>query len=279
MAPLAQRKGVSLTLSAQPGLLVDTDRTLIERVLRNLLDNAIKYTDRGSIAFEARREGPWVALAVVDTGRGIPPSEHERIFEEFYQVDNPERDRQRGLGLGLAIVRRLVGLLGGELRVESELGRGSTFTLRLTAAPDPAPVPEPALAAHRRTLDGLHVLVVDDEASVRLGTSLLLEGLGCRASVARGTDEAVEVATHDAPDIVLADLRLRGEDSGVRAVTALRALRPGLPALLISGDTAPDRLREAERAGLVLLHKPVPAEALAKGIRDALAGGDATGRG
>jgi signal transduction histidine kinase/CheY-like chemotaxis protein len=279
MAPLAQRKGVSLTLSAQPGLLVDTDRTLIERVLRNLLDNAIKYTDRGSIAFEARREGPWVVLAVVDTGRGIPPSEHERIFEEFYQVDNPERDRQRGLGLGLAIVRRLVGLLGGELRVESELGRGSTFTLRLPAAPDPAPVPEPAVAAHRRTLDGLHVLVVDDEASVRLGTSLLLEGLGCRASVARGTDEAVEVAMHDAPDIVLADLRLRGEDSGVLAVTALRALRPGLPALLISGDTAPDRLREAERAGLVLLHKPVPAEALAKGIRDALSGGDATGTG
>ncbi|MCA3179408.1 MAG: ATP-binding protein [Burkholderiaceae bacterium] len=279
MAPLAQRKGVSLTLSAQPGLLVDTDRTLIERVLRNLLDNAIKYTDRGSIAFEARREGPWVALAVVDTGRGIPPSEHDRIFEEFYQVDNPERDRQRGLGLGLAIVRRLVGLLGGELRVESELGHGSTFTLRLPAAPDPAPVPEPALAAHRRTLDGLRVLVVDDEASVRLGTSLLLEGMGCQVSVARGTDEAVEVAAHAAPDIVLADLRLRGEDSGVRAVAALRALRPGLPALLISGDTAPDRLREAERACLTLLHKPVPAEALAKAIGDALAGGDAIGKG
>ena len=95
-------------------------------------------------------------------------------------------------------------------------------------------------------------------------------------SDARGTDEAVEVAARDAPDIVLADLRLRGDDTGVRAVAALRRVRPGLPALLISGDTAPDRLREAERAGLALLHKPVPADALAQGISDALAGAGAT---
>jgi len=276
MGPLAQRKGVSLALAMGPGLRVDTDRTLIERVLRNLLDNAIKYTEQGSVVLGGRRDGAWVALSVTDTGRGIPVAEQERIFEEFYQIDNPERDRQRGLGLGLAIVRRLVGLLGGELALESEPGRGSTFTLRLPAAPDARPVPDAPLAAHRRTLGGLHVLVVDDEASVRLGTSLLLEGLGCRVSVARGTDEAVEVAARDAPDIVLADLRLRGDDTGVRAVAALRRVRPGLPALLISGDTAPDRLREAERAGLALLHKPVPADALAQGISDALAGAGAT---
>jgi signal transduction histidine kinase len=273
LSPVGERKRLAVRCDAVPGLRVATDRTLLERVVRNLVDNAIKYTDEGTVTVSVRRAQASVEIAVADTGRGIPAEERERIFEEFYQLGNPERDRQRGLGLGLAIVRRLVDLLGGRLRVDSEVGRGSTFTLALPAAgADAGPRPRVETVA-RRGLAGLHLLVIDDEASVRLGTRLLLEGLGCRVTAVGGTAEALEAAAADRPDVVLADLRLRGEDSGIVAVERLRARHPGLPALLISGDTDPDRLREAERAGLPLLHKPVPAEALARAIGDALPGG------
>ncbi|MFM1991962.1 MAG: hypothetical protein RJA99_4919 [Pseudomonadota bacterium] len=271
MTPLAQRKGLAIDCRPQPGLWVDTDRGHVERVLRNLVDNAIKYTDRGSVTLCARRVGGCVVWSVTDTGPGIPAEEHARIFEEFYQVGNPERDRTQGLGLGLAIVRRLVDLLGGRLVVDSKLGQGSTFELLLPAAEaadvavDAAPSSAPG-----RPLDGVHVMVVDDESSVRVGTQLLLEGFGCRVTLVRDSEEAVEIAAEDPPDLVLADMRLEGEDSGLRAVARLRALRPGLPALLVSGDTAPDRLREARAADLPLLHKPVPAELLARSIAEAL---------
>jgi two-component system, sensor histidine kinase len=273
MTPIAHGKKLEIRCVATPGLYLDTDRALLERVLRNLLDNAIKYTDAGSIEMRVAADGPDVTIAVLDTGQGIAPAELERIFEEFYQIGNPERDRQRGLGLGLAIVRRLVLLLGGRLTVESQPGRGSTFTLRMPHARGAGSPVEPVLAAASTPpLAGLNVLVIDDEANVRLGTQLLLEGLGCTVSLVRDTDEACEVAVVDRPDIVLADMRLAGDDSGLRAVARLRALQPGLPALLISGDTAPDRLREARQAGLPLLHKPVSAELLARSITEAIRG-------
>jgi CheY-like chemotaxis protein/anti-sigma regulatory factor (Ser/Thr protein kinase) len=253
---------------AGDALWVDTDRTLLERVLRNLADNAIKYTEQGGVTVRARQAGDEVAIDVIDSGCGIASGERTRVFEEFYQIGNPERDRQRGLGLGLAIVKRLVELLRGRLELESEPQRGSRFTVLLRAAPIDAPAWRARGVPQARTLDGLHVLVVDDEADVRLGTRLLLEGLGCRVSTAAGTTEAVAAAAADAPDIVLADLRLRGDDSGIRAVGRLRAHHPGLAAVLISGDTAPDRLQEAERAGLTLLHKPVPVDVLARAIAE-----------
>ncbi|MEI7444272.1 MAG: hybrid sensor histidine kinase/response regulator [Burkholderiales bacterium] len=270
MAPLAHRKGLALECHAQPGLWVDTDRGHVERVLRNLVDNAIKYTGSGSVTLCARRVGGRVAWAVTDTGPGIPRDEHARIFEEFYQIGNPERDRQQGLGLGLAIVRRLVDLLGGRLVLDSTPGRGSTFELSMPAAEVIVETVADPGTGSARPLDGVHVMVVDDEASVRLGTQLLLEGFGCRVTLVRDSDEAVEIASEDPPDVVLADMRLEGRDSGVRAVNRLRALRPGLPALLVSGDTAPDRLREARDAALPLLHKPVPADLLARSIAEAL---------
>jgi signal transduction histidine kinase/ActR/RegA family two-component response regulator len=266
--PVARAKGLDLSASGTFDGMVETDRLLLERILRNLVDNAIKYTDAGRIRLDVAAAGDDVTVTVADTGRGIPQDEHARVFEEFYQLDNPERDRARGFGLGLSIVKRLADLLGIRLDMESAPGKGTTFRLRLAAVAGKAAGPAPPPAAQSR-LDGLHVLVVDDEGQVRLGMKTLLERMGCRATLVDGTARAVEAARGDRPDIVVADFRLRGEDSGIAAIRSVRAVHPELPAILLSGDTAPDRLREAEEAGITLLHKPVIVEELAHAIASA----------
>jgi signal transduction histidine kinase/CheY-like chemotaxis protein len=265
--PIALGKGLETSLECPSDGAVDTDPVQFERILRNLLDNAVKYTEIGVVRLEARRDGDCFIVAVVDSGPGIPESEHQRIFEEFYQLNNPERDRARGLGLGLAIVRRLVDLLGVELRLASAPGKGSRFELRLPAA---AAAHVPAHAPSLRPIPAaLEVLVLDDEPHIRLAMKSLLEEMGCRATVAESAEEAVNAARITRPELVLADLRLRGAN-GIEAIRAIRALYPGMPALLLSGDIAPERLREAETAGIALLHKPVPAETLKRAIAQAI---------
>jgi signal transduction histidine kinase len=266
--PAALAKGLEIVLKSPQDSFIETDQPLLERIIRNLLDNAIKYTDAGRVGLHVTREESGFVLAVADSGRGIPDSEQKRVFEEFYQLDNPERDRTRGLGLGLAIVRRLTDLLQIRMEMRSSPGMGTTFRLALPAAPHPVGVPANATAAPAAPA-ALHVLVVDDEAGIRLGMKALLEGMGCRATLADGTSQAVMAARAERPDIVLSDLRLRGEDNGIRTVRAIRELYPRIPAILISGDIAPDRLREAEEAGIPLLHKPVPVETLKQAISKA----------
>jgi signal transduction histidine kinase/CheY-like chemotaxis protein len=262
--PAARGKGLAIALECPQDSFIATDQSLFERVMRNLLDNAIKYTDAGRISVQVSRDADELVITVADSGRGIPEAEQSRVFEEFYQLDNPERDRTRGLGLGLAIVRRLTELLRIRMGMRSAPGRGTAFTLNLPAVQHAAATVDTRPA--QATPVALHVLVVDDEAGIRLGMKTLLEGMGCRATLAGGTEQAVAAARAHKPDIVLTDLRLRGEDNGIKTVRAIRDLYPTLPAILISGDIAPDRLREAEEAGIPLLHKPVPVEALKEAI-------------
>jgi CheY-like chemotaxis protein/anti-sigma regulatory factor (Ser/Thr protein kinase) len=259
---------------------VDSDPVLLERVLRNLLDNAIKYTERGQVMVQVepqpqpldgavQAERVW-QVSVCDSGCGIAPEEQARIFEEFYQVNNPQRDRARGLGLGLSIVSRVVDLLDLNLSLQSTLGQGTCFSLSIAAAAVAAPPQaQPELARSLRP--NLHVLVLDDEAAVRQAMQLLLASHGCVVTVAASTREAVLKCMQLRPDILLTDLRLAGADDGLTAVRSLRNALPGLPAVLISGDTAPERLREAQSLGLVLLHKPVLEQQLLDAIRTALA--------
>ena len=266
--PVARAKGLEMSTSCTFDGVVDTDRLLLERIVRNLIDNAIKYTDAGSLPGRLSAAGDDVVIAVADTGRGIPPAEHARVFEEFYQLDNPERDRTRGFGLGLSIVKRLADLLGIRLELESAPGKGTTFRLHLVRmAGDALALARPLVDATR--IKGLHVLVVDDERQVRLGMQTLLEGMGCRVTLVDETPHAVTAARADRPDIVVADFRLRGDDNGIATVRALRQIYSELPAILLSGDTAPDRLREAEAAGIMLLHKPVAVADLAQAIASA----------
>ncbi|HZT63846.1 MAG TPA: hybrid sensor histidine kinase/response regulator [Burkholderiales bacterium] len=276
--PLANGKGLEFHVNA-PDILMQTDPVLFERLVRNLVDNAFKYTAAGNVTLDAQVEGGKVRISVRDTGPGIPPAERERIFEEFYQIGNPERDRVQGLGLGLAIVQRISQLLGLELKLESEPGRGSTFTVTAPLAMERRAVPRaPAAPAAPdetapRALEGARVLVIDDEPDVRAGMRALLEQLGCRVAVCSGYTDAARLIDQDGLEdihMIVSDFRLRQHENGIDTVRRLRARLGQVPALLVSGDTAPERLREAQSSGLPLLHKPVSADKLMEAMLAAL---------
>ena len=265
----AEEKGLRAVVGCEQPVHAYTDPALLLRILRNLTDNAIKFTESGYIAFDVVADGDHACISIADSGRGIVAEEHQKVFEEFYQVGNPERDRARGLGLGLSIVRRLAKLLAIDLNMRSEPGKGTRFELRLPLTYAHAqPV---ATAISLRSALNVKVLVLDDERAVRQGVRLLLEELGCDCMEAGTTAEALACVAHSRPDIVLADMRLRGTDTGIAAVRAIREAVGHIPALLVSGDTAPDRLQEASRAGIRLLHKPVSMEVLRGAIEEATA--------
>ncbi len=264
--PVAREKGLEFRV-APVDAQVETDPVLLERVVRNLVDNAFKYTAVGSVGLSAEVDERTVRIAVRDTGRGIGESERERIFEEFYQVGNPERDRVKGLGLGLAIVRRLGHLLGLEVHLDTSLGRGSTFAVTLARLPEESTLqraPRVPAADESHALVGAKVLVIDDEPSVRLGMRTLLESWGCRVAACSGVDEAQRLLDDYALEVelIVADFRLPQHENGIETVRRLRARLGDVPALMVSGDTAPERLREAQASGLPFLHKPVAADKL-----------------
>ena len=269
LQPQAQRKGLQLSLDCPPEAFVETDPQLLDRLLRNLLDNAIKYTAQGhvSVAVVASPEGEAWCVSIADSGCGIAAAEQERIFEEYYQISNPEHDRSKGLGLGLSIVSRLAGLLDLPLSLQSKPGEGSRFSLGIGAAAAPDLLLAKGPLAR---LSQLQVLVLDDELPVRLAMQALLSAHGCTVTLAASTREALLQSLQRRPDLLLTDLRLGAGDDGLIAVRSLRALLPRLPVVLISGDTAPERLREAHAAGLPLLHKPVLEEQLLQAIDSAM---------
>ncbi|MEZ5659334.1 MAG: hybrid sensor histidine kinase/response regulator [Burkholderiaceae bacterium] len=264
---LAASKGLDLRVELLASSWIMSDRLLLERVLRNLLDNAIKYTAEGAITVTvARGADGQCEIAVADTGIGIAAHEQPRVFEEFYQLGNLGRDRRKGLGLGLSIVSRLVPLLGGRISVHSVPGSGSTFTVTLPCTETQARPPEPVVEVPPPRLDGIIVLLIEDDIGVRLGTRLLLEGLGCSVIEAGSTQQALDAIAHIEPDVTLTDLRLPDGDDGLNAVRKLRMRLPRLPVVLVSGETAPERLRDADRIGAPLLVKPVEESALVSAI-------------
>ncbi|MCC6532853.1 MAG: hybrid sensor histidine kinase/response regulator [Burkholderiales bacterium] len=267
---IAESKGLRLEVRACPAQ-IRTDPGLLGRIVGNLVSNAVRYTKRGGIELRAAAAGSSLAIEVADTGIGIAPEEIERIFEEFYQVGNPERDRAEGHGLGLAIVRRLVNLLQCELKVESQPGRGSTFRVLIPLSSEPIPAggavpPQP----QEREIDltGLVVLVIDDEREVRAALEDLFSSWGCACVAAAGHDDAVAAVEERAAevDLIIADYRLAKGENGIDTVRRLRERLGNLPALLVTGDTAPDRLLEAQASGYSVLHKPVTAQDLRRKV-------------
>jgi signal transduction histidine kinase/CheY-like chemotaxis protein len=256
-------------------LVVRSDPALLERVLRNLVANAIRYTEHGGVVVGARRRGDRVAIEVWDSGHGIDAAERERIFEEFYQIGNPERDRTRGLGLGLAIVRRLAVLLGHEVEVASRVGHGSVFRV-LVKAGDPGALDQaapPALLA-AGSMHGQLVVVVDDETSVRDATRGLLSSWGCDVVVAADPEEALAALAGRIPAALLVDYLLRGGRDGVSAIGWLRQeLGLSVPAIVVSGESSAEELAHIHASGLLLLHKPVPPARLRSALSFLLAAG------
>jgi signal transduction histidine kinase/CheY-like chemotaxis protein len=274
-AALAAAKGLSFhtdtaDLSSRTRLLVRTDPVLLERVLRNLLSNAIRYTAQGAVLIRARARAQRIELVVADTGMGMPAHRREEAFEEFVQLHDAGRDAgtdsQQGLGLGLAIVRRLVDLLGLRLVLRSRPGRGTVFALHLAAVDEPKPLAAPSLAdqASGKALTGLHagavVIVIDDNVAIQVAMQTLLRAWGCQVYVAASPTALMPqlMGLQVAPALLLCDSRLRDGEDGIQAISEIReAFNQDVPAILISGDTGPERLREAVASGLPLLHKPV----------------------
>jgi signal transduction histidine kinase/CheY-like chemotaxis protein len=263
-------EALGLTLRFSPGgKVVLADSALLERLLGNLIHNALKFTQKGGIAVVARlkRKGiGGVSVEIWDTGVGIPEDEVPNIFDEFYQVGNVERDRIKGLGMGLAIVRRLATLMNLPITVYSKVGKGTVFKILLPIANSDAikeVQPNPEVTHIARGLQGIRVLVIDDEESVRNSTAVALRLYGVNVEVADGLENAqrfIHALNKDGLnlDCVISDFRLRGKSDGIDAVNAIFELigKP-IPALLITGDTAPDRVRKAQQSGIKVLYKPV----------------------
>jgi two-component system, sensor histidine kinase len=252
-----------LRLHVRPTMAVlVSDELLLHRLLSNLVANAIRYTDRGSVLICCRRRGASFQIEVRDSGIGIAPEKQEAIFQEFYQIGNPARDRSLGLGLGLAIVTRIARLLGTDVVVRSAPGRGSVFSLRVDSG-DERSIPEPAVRESALALPAEpwpSILVVDDDPLVLAGNKALLTDLGCDVTTVGdgpGAQAALDRMGHT-PVLVLCDLWLPDGVSGIDLLRRLAA-RTTAPfsGILITGDTRPNTIRAAEEAGFPLLHKPV----------------------
>jgi signal transduction histidine kinase/CheY-like chemotaxis protein len=265
-AGAAQENG--LRLSVVPSAAwVRSDFILLERILLNLASNAVRYTTRGGIVIGCRRRGARLRLEVWDSGPGIPEDHHRNIFREFYQLAGAGRDRRGGLGLGLAIVDGLGRLLDHPVELKSRPGRGSCFSV---SVPRAAAQREPSEAPAERArptdpLSGKLVVVIDDDALVLDGMRGILRSWGCGVVTEPSAAEALARLTElgSRPDVIISDYRLANGKTGIEAIERLRgALGAAIPAFLISGDTAPERLRDAGASGYHLLHKPVPPMAL-----------------
>lgn len=306
-APAAEAKGLALRFEGDDRTML-TDPVLLERLLGNLLDNAIKYTDAGAVTLRAGAVGANLRIEVADTGRGIPAALLGRVFEEFFQVGNPERDRAKGLGIGLSIVQRTGRLLGHALDLRSVERVGSTFSVDVPLAEAPntdapntdaphadapfahapaggaasqptapaatGPVPAPT----DDSLRDLFVLVIDDERDVRDAMASVLAAWGCSVACAASGAQAVQtLAGHlRDPDLIICDYRLRDGEDGVGAVERVRrAIGLPIAALIVTGDLdAPTRER-LRASGLALARKPLHGASLRRRILAAVASGPA----
>jgi two-component system, sensor histidine kinase len=279
----AELAGLALRFSPG-GKSVTSDPQLLERIVGNLVQNAIRYTTVGGVVVVARNTATHLNVEVWDTGCGIAPENLPRIFDEFYQVGRGERDRSQGLGMGLAIVKRLVALLGHRLEVSSVPGRGTMFRLGVpnnsfgtlgglddaTAAADTQPMAPEDDAARM-------VLVVDDEEPIREGLRLLLQEWGYQAMTAADAAQAERAVTalEGRVDLVLSDLHLGHGPGGQEVVASVRRLcGREVPAILVTGDTAGQALRDVVAGADPVLFKPVQPRHLLEALRNALASGE-----
>ena len=278
----ASQKSLSLIEELNP-VRVLGDPVAIGRITRNLIDNAIKYTEHGSVRVALHTEllgdALLAVLSVTDTGKGIPASEHSRIFEEFYQLDNPGRDRSRGVGLGLAIVQRLCELIGAKISIDSVVGEGTRFRVSLPAllgaiAPAGATSPQPMDAALR----GKRVYVIDDEIDILKSMRTLLGVWGIEALTADAPETAERIfERYGCPDLMIVDLRLGEGEHGAQLADRLRLQYGAFPVLIITGETASEALRQANEGGHTLLQKPIAPEVLRHSIATAMAHASAIG--
>lgn len=267
--PSAFEKGLALRMRGG-GKVVFADPLLVERILRNLVSNAIRYTNDGSVLVSCRQRGDRLLLQVWDTGLGIGQAEQQHIFDEFYQVPNTPKvspDQRKGLGLGLAIVRRLADLMNAPLSLSSVPGKGTVFTLEVPQGRAMRPSALLSVPGGKGplaiTLAGRHIVVVEDEPAVRAGLEVLLEGWGAHIDSFESVAASREWAERSdpaqvRPDLLIVDYRLEEGLTGVDAIKALRSrFGSGIPAILVTGSTMTGHDKEAAEQNFHLLIKPV----------------------
>jgi signal transduction histidine kinase/CheY-like chemotaxis protein len=257
----AREKGLRLRI-LRSDAWVRSDPLLLERILVNLVSNAMRYTLRGGVIVGCRRRGEMLRIEVWDSGPGIPEAHKKNIFGEFFQLPTSERDRYGGLGLGLAIVDRLRRLLNHEIELSSTVGRGSRFTILVPRAAEGVSSVETVRSPHPAAfaLEGKLILIIDDAPIVLDGTSRLLGKWGYSVVTADSDKAAVIQLTErkQRPDLIITDYHLADGKTGIEAIERIEAVfGASIPTILISGDTAPERLHDARDKGYILLHKPV----------------------
>ncbi|HTS92625.1 MAG TPA: ATP-binding protein [Stellaceae bacterium] len=265
-APEAASKQLALKVFPSRAI-VRTDAALLERVLRNLVSNAIKYTSKGGVLVGCRRRGGRLAIGVWDTGTGIAPEDLERVFEEYFQVGGRPRDRSEGLGLGLSIVRQLARLLASEAKVVSTPGRGSWFGLEVPFV-GYLPATGQGVAAEAGAASRLadkFILIVDDEADVRFGAEALLREWGCRTASAATVGEVRARLEEEIrfPDAVITDYRLGPRETGLEAIAAVHTYTSErTPAVIVTGEELGQDELDAARAAYPIVKKPLAADEL-----------------
>lgn len=273
----AQHKGLHLRVRPTQATAW-TDPILLEQILRNLVGNAVRHTERGGILVGVRPRGDHLLIQVWDTGSGIPTKDQARIFEEFVQLAPPAAARQRGLGLGLAIVKRATQLLQHPVRVGSRPGRGSCFSVWVPtsrhsgAIQTSAPTARPSAIDRHQPWVGMQVLIVEDDQAIRDALTNILLSWGACVTAGAGLNWLRQQKPQHW-DLVISDHRL-GDGTGREVIKHLRQSQADLPAVIVTGDTSPEQLHMLAQSGLPVLHKPFRAEKLRAMIEETMARSD-----
>jgi signal transduction histidine kinase/CheY-like chemotaxis protein len=262
--PFAKAKGIKLVIECDNDTVL-ADAILLEQVLNNLLSNAIRYTHSGNIILSAQKDSKnsdseHINISVKDTGMGIASDDQYVIFNEFHQIHNPERDQNKGLGLGLSIVKRLCALQDWQLSLTSELGVGSCFSFKVLKGNSEL-IQVVNKVNMNKNLGAIDVIVIDDNESIRFSLSTIMSHWGCKIRTFESADDAckaIEQLPSWKPNLLISDYRLRNNVTGIEAIDKVKKwLNYSIQTIVITGDTAPEEIAKIERSGLTILHKPI----------------------
>lgn len=266
---MAQKRGLTLKFVPTKAW-VKSDPQMLRRIIQNFLSNALRYTSSGKVLLGCRHLGQRLSIQVVDTGPGIPKSRLGDIFQEFRRLDTPDKHNEKGLGLGLSIAERMAKVLGHQIGVSSEYGKGTVFSLSLNkVASQTSETKKPAKPLGLNNLAGVSILCIDNEPLILEGMQALLEGWGCKVVTSANRKEALAAkeASQQPIDIYLADYHLDANKTGVEALKALEAVnQQPLSGIIITADRTAEIANEISAAGYLLLHKPVKPAALRASI-------------
>lgn len=261
---LCQQKDLQLQVKLDDQAIY-ADPVLFNRVISNLISNAINYTEQGSISLSTSVQHQQLTISVQDSGIGIPLHEQQAIFSEFHQLDNPERDQKKGLGLGLSIVQRLCNLQNWEIKLQSAPAQGSCFKLTLPLGDASQIEAEKKSSSPRTLLVDKQILVIEDDDQVRFALEGLLNDWGANTLCCDSLEQALKLLQQKkfTAELIISDFRMRHHKNGIDAINTLRdEYSADIPALLITGDTDPQRIQQAQESGLTVLHKPIRAAQL-----------------